>query len=136
MNVSRNSSGEFSAFLHGLNQVSDVIGFYLIPSISLVGFILNSLTLILLIRSRLTRLNTSFYDSIFCKCFTDIVVCFFGTIYMNGVCRCIGAKQIGQEWSGIYSYEYIFFVSYIGIPSLRVSLLASAYSELALIINR
>lgn len=136
MNVSTNSSSDYSALIRGLNPVSNVIGFYIIPSVSAVGFILNSLTLILIARSKLTRLNTSFYDSFFCKCFTDIVVCFFGTVYLNGVCKCLLVTEIGREWSRGYSYEYIFFVSYIGIANLRVALLASAYSELALIINR
>lgn len=138
MNASTNSSNgnEATPFIRSLNLVSDVIGLYIISIISVIGFILNGLTLYRLSTSRLTRLNTSFYESIVPKIITDLVVCFVGVFYLNAGCLCLFETQIGREWSGNYSYERILFLSIFEIPALRVSLLASGYADLALILNR
>lgn len=138
MNASTNSSNdnETTPLVRGLNQVSDVIGFYMISAVSVIGFFLNGLTLCRLSRSRLTRLNTTFYESIVPKIITDLVVCFFGVFYLNAACLCFLDTQIGREWSGSYSYGRILFISIFEFPALRISLLASGYADLALILNR
>lgn len=78
----------------------------------------------------------AFTRASFCKCFTDIVVCLFGVVHLNSTCKGLQESQIGREWSGSQSYEFIFFVYYVAVPGLRIALLASAYSELAVIFNR
>lgn len=138
MNASINSSSSgVSTFYRGLNRVSDVIGFSIIPLVSVIGFFLNGLTLYRLSKSRLNRMNTTFYESIVPKIITDLVVSFFGMFFfLNGACLCLLDTQIGREWSGSYSYERIFFLAYVKIPAVKISLLASSYADLALILNR
>lgn len=135
-NVSSNISSEDLAFILALYQVSNSIGFFAIPAVCVVGVLLNLTNLILLARSNLNRFNTTCYESIFCKSFTDIVVCFFGALNLNFACQCVLESEVGREWSGVYNYWHIAFLAYIEIPCLRIALLASAYAELAVLFNR
>ena len=136
MNTSQNCSEDLDITIK-LYQASSIIAYYVLTPISAFGLILNLLTVILLERSKLTRLNTTFYESFFCKCFCDLCVCLFGIVNMNFSCyKCILVTDIGNAWSSNSSYEYIFFISFIEVPGMRVAMLASAYSEIALILNR
>ena len=136
MNTSHNCSEDFDSIIK-LYNFTYVIAYYVMIPVSAFGFIVNLLTVILLARSKLTRFNATFYDSFFCKCFCDTIVCLFGITNMNFACiKCILVTEIGSVWSVNSSYEYIFFGTYIEIPAFRTSLLASAYSEIALILYR
>ena len=137
MNTSHNCSGDL-ALIRGLNQVFNVIAFYVLTPVSAFGFILNLLTVTLLARSKLSRLNTTFYESFFCRCFCDIIVCLFGITNMNFVCvfKCNLVTEIGSVWSSSTTYEQLFFIAFIEFPGVRISLLASVYSEISLILNR
>ena len=135
MNKTENCSEDLGLILD-LNQASYVIAYYVMTPVSGFGFILNLLTVILLARSKLSRLNTTFYDSFFCKCFCDIVVCLLFSMNANFACNCNFLNASGSQWSSNSSYEYILFISFIEYPGIRISLLASAYSEIALILNR
>jgi len=126
MNTSHNCSEDFDSIIK-LYNVTYVIAYYVMIPVSAFGFIVNLLTVIL----------PTFYDSFFCKCFCDTIVCLVGITNMNFACiKCILVTEIGSVWSVNSSYEYIFFGTYIEIPAFRTSLLASAYSEIALILNR
>lgn len=135
-NVSTNISSGDLAFILAVDKVSNNIGFYVIPTVCVVGIFMNLTNLILLIRSNLTRLNTTCYESIFCKSITDIVVCFFGALNLNFAYKSYFASEVGREWSGVYNYWHIAFLTYIEMPCLRIALLASAYAELAVLFNR
>lgn len=134
-NITRISSEDL-AFILTLYQVASAISLYVIPAVCVAGIFLNLTHLILLMRSNLNRLNTTCYECICSKSITDIVVCFFGALNLNYGCKCLLYSEVGREWSGVYSYWYISFLVYIEVTCLRISLLASAYSALAVIINR
>ena len=135
MNTTENCSEDHNLIID-LVQASNAIILYAIVPVSSFGFILNILTVILLARSKFSRLNTSFYESIFCRIICDTIVCFFGILNVNFACKCNVVTESDSEWYKTSSYEYIFFITFISWPGIRISLLASAFSEIALVLNR
>jgi hypothetical protein len=96
--------------------------------VSIIGvfFNLNSLCII-----KDNSLNFKFYDFLWCRCFCNLVVCFFG-IFFNPVLLesiiCKGSVR-PNYWE---LYLQLFFVA---VP-LRIALMSSAISDVLLILNR
>lgn len=62
---------------------SDIIGYYIIPTVSSGGFILNVLSLFILCHR---KLKNKFYRYLFCKSFCDSLVCLVGISFLNTTC--------------------------------------------------
>ena len=105
------------------NLIIDIIGYYVIPLVSLIGIILNSLLGFIL---KNNDLKHGLYKYIFVKSVIDIVVCVLGSIYIKTLCfRC-----------GNYEYERQFYAWYIVIINIRIVFTMSSISEIYLILNR
>ena len=71
-----------SNFYTTLDKISDSIGQYFIMIISIIGFVINMMMLILL--HNLKHKEKS-YDHLWFKSFCDFMVCLFGIGYLNSL---------------------------------------------------
>ena len=113
-------------FVKTVDMIAEFIGTELITVISSIGVALNLFTIILLSNA---KLKLQFYSSLWNRCFCDIFVCILGVIYMNGICFICPSVNINTFYS-------IYFNFYIKIPLIRIALIASSFSEIALGLNR
>jgi hypothetical protein len=108
------------------NQISDVIGYYIIPFVSLIGLILN-MTCINVLKN-LAKKN-EFYKFILLKAYSDSIVCLFGIGYLNN--NCLTCYQ-----HYCHNYCYMFYIGRIVRINLRTVIFASVITELILNLNR
>ena len=113
-------------FVKTIDMISEFIGTELITVISSIGVALNLFTIILLSNA---KLKLQFYSSLWNRCFCDIFVCILGVIYMNGICFICPRTDV-------YTLFSIYFIFYIKMPLIRIALIASSFSEIALGLNR
>ncbi len=95
---------------------------YIVRVISGIGILLNILSLIVIIDKRFKHSN---YSHLWCRTFCNLIVCIFGVFYLN-------FNSMASE----QSYEYLFVSLYVINIPMRTSFLASAFSEITLILNR
>ena len=109
-----------------LERISDIIGYYLITLVSIIGLILNLFSIKLLMHKTLKH---KFYSYLRCKSIFDSIVCLFGVGYLKNNCLlCIT--------NNFNSYGILFYqIHVIRIP-FRSALLASTLSEVYLTFNR
>ena len=95
---------------------------YGIRGTSIVGIFVNLFGLLVL---RDKRLVEKFYDCLFCRCFSNLVVCLLGSIYHNQPCI-----ECPANYSLVFHYMLIYF------PLMRVVFNASIICDILLILNR
>ena len=104
-------------------SIANIIGYYAIPLVSLIGIMLN-IFLSIFLKSK--KLKHSFYKYIFVKTMIDIFVCIFGAIYYKSICiEC-----------GPFTYQHLFHRWYIIMVNIRILFLMSSISEVYIILNR
>jgi hypothetical protein len=105
-----------------IKLIDQILTNYIIRLVSGTGVILNISSLILL---KDKKLKHPIYDHLWCRGLCNLIACIFGTA--NLLFYPTGTEQ---------SFEMIFITYYVvGIP-MRIAFLASAFSELSLILNR
>ena len=116
----------FLLILYEFDNISNIIGYYVITAISLIGLILNVLNIKLLMHKSLKH---EFYRYLMCKSILDSIVCLFGVGYLNNNClQCFP--------SYISTYGVLFYRLYVIKIPLRMILVASVLSEVFLTLNR
>lgn len=90
--------------------------------VSIVGTVLNLFTLLLLTNNAFKH---KFYDFLRCRCFCNLIVCAFGIVYVDVFCRGCPVNYA----------RLLLYSNLVHIP-LRMAFLASAISDVLLIINR
>ena len=110
-----------------LNQISNIIGYYLICVVSSVGLVFNLFGIKILWNTNLLKKH-KFYKYILVKTVCDLLVCLTGIGYLNNTClQCI---EVQQNVYGIIIYRFY------SIAIIRVALFSSAWSEVYLNYNR
>ena len=110
-----------------MNQISDIIGYYLISAVSLIGFLLNAILIKVLSNEDLLRKH-KFYKYILIKSICDWLVCLVGIGYLNNACTI--CDQITQNKYSTIVYELYM----IKIP-MRIAIVSSVWSEIYLNYN-
>ena len=120
----KNITNNSVEILSVLNQISDVIGLYVITVIAAIGIVTNYCFLTILSNKRLKH---KFYQNLWMKAFSDLVVCLIGVCYLND--NTYTRIENGPYWT-------LFIHLYMSKLSLRIALQASTYAEIYLILNR
>lgn len=121
-NLSSNESYPISELVMALDQVNGIVTNYASRGISIVGILVNLFNLLVLWK---IRLDKKFYDCLFCRCLSNLVVCLLGSLHNEQHCmRCLG------------DYKVIILQVYIYYPLSRISLMASIFCDVLLILNR
>lgn len=120
-NINFNESTASSAAIWA-KQAEALINNYAICVVSIVGTVLNLFTLLLLANNSFKH---KFYDFLRCRCLCNLVVCAFGIAYVDVFCR-----ECPVNYVRLLLYSVL-----VHIP-VRMAFLASAISDVLLIINR
>ena len=119
-NITNSSINSF----YVLDQISYIIGYYVITVICAIGVITNYCFLRVLSSKNLKH---KFYSNMWIKTFCDLVVCLIGAGYLNNACNECLKKM---------TYNELFYNLFIIKLPLRIALNASTYAEIYLIFNR
>ena len=111
-----------------IKYISDIIGYYIITIISVIGVVINSVCLIIMFNETLHKTN-KFYVYVIIKTIADLLVCLIGIFYLNADCLIC-------EDTVYNSYVILFLRWYIIRIPTRIIYLASSISEIILILNR
>lgn len=95
---------------------------YGIHGVSMIGTILNLLTIILL---NSHKFKHKFYNFLWCRCVCNLLVCVVGIFTQSSPCEFC-----------LYDYLDLYFLMYGVLFSTRIALFASAISDNLLILNR
>ena len=109
-----------------INQVTDIISLYAIPIIGGIGVITNISFLIILSHKSLKH---RIYQDFWIKTFFDLIVCIIGIAHFNNNCLICMNTEDTHYWILIYNFI-------IRALPQNSAFLASAYSEIYLILNR
>ena len=126
MNVSNTTSNNFVFDNALLDRISDIIGFYFITLVSIIGLALNLFSIKLLMHKSLKH---EFYKYLKCKSIFDSIVCLIGVGYLNNNC-------LHYRPNFYNTYGILFYLLYLIRVPIRMTLLASALSEVYLTFNR
>jgi len=128
LNISSNTSPPFAdltcLYLH--TYAINIIGIYLIPTISLLGLLLNSFLAYMLCDK---RLKSRCYKYILCKAVIDLLISIFGIASGPGNCLCPTCNEVDTYW-------LIFYRIYLVAVPIRILFLTSALSEIYISLNR
>lgn len=106
-----------------LQTATSILNNYLIRFISAFGIIFNLFSLFIL---KNKRLKHNIYKFLWCRTFSNLIVCAFGCLYIHTSC-------IVCENS---SHDYLFTLWYLFLIPLRMAFTCSAISDIVLILNR
>ena len=109
-----------------LDSISNIFGYYFIPILSGAGFLLNTISLIILSSS---TLKPQIYRYLRCKTIYDIIFSLIGIGFQNSVCLNCPDKVINTRLALIYTNFGIF------IP-IRVFLLCKRCMDICLTIKK
>lgn len=116
-----NGSAE-EPFKEAINSASDIVGSYIIPSVSAIGVILNIFSIFILNHRSLKH---NFYKYLICKSIINLLTCVVGMGFTNSYCR---------QCSFDENFEMLLYRNYgICIP-IRILLLTSVLSEIVIIL--
>ena len=116
----------YQKYCKELNQISDIIGYYIISIISSIGICMKLICLYVLSHKKMKH---SFYNQLWSKSFNDFLTCLCGIGYMNSL-------AFGRDFNQANSFWRLFYQWFIiGIP-LRIVFMASSFSEISMILNR
>ena len=122
-NLTHSSSA--SPFAYGASTTRNFLHKYAISITSITGIVLNLLTLLLLLNK---RFKSKFYDFLRCRCFWNLVVCVYGSFYIDYFA--VYCEKCLFDYWPLVTYTFA-----VHIP-LRIFWSASFIAEILLILNR
>ena len=127
MNNSNSSANVDSKnFKITINFITDIIGYYIIPVVSLIGICLNISTSFILKRKELKQY---FYKYLWVKSIIDSLICLIGIGYFRSLCvKCQSTK--------FNSYGILFYQWFVIKINLRTILMVSSLHEIYMITQR
>lgn len=118
-NQTNASDYQRSIFDTFLIETTAYLSEYVIPIISAIGVLCNLFGVTILSNR---KLKNKFYDFLWCRCFCNLVICFFGVFFKN--------LKIPNDYRSLFLQWYFLI-----LPS-RILFFTSSISDLLLILNR
>lgn len=117
-----NTSGSTEEPLReAINSASDILGSYIIPSVSAIGVILNIFSIFILNHKSLKH---NFYKYLICKSIINLLTCVVGMGFKNSYCR---------QCSFDDNFEMMIYRNYGVCIPIRILLLTSVLSEIVIV---
>lgn len=125
--IANNTNSSFYSNQIGyINFTSNLFGYYIIPGLSFIGFILNLSIFILLFKNNFKH---RFYKYLSCKSLIDTILCLIGIVSTNSFCHFCHENSSNTYFVFILKIYTVRF-------SLRIFLVISSFLEIFLYLNR
>ena len=126
-----NSYTNNSELIKSLTETKDILENYGIRLISIIGVVFNTYSLNVLPRKKADQsLTFKFYDFLWCRCFCNLLVCFFGIFFNPNIKLSLSCKECQSD------YWQLYLQVFLNVIPLRIAFMSSAISDILLILNR
>lgn len=109
-----------------INHISEIVGYYVIPVVSLIGILLNIFSTFILRKKELKHYS---YKYLWVKAIIDLTICILGLGYNYSLC-------LGCDSTNSNTYELLFYQWYVININTRVILAVSSLHEIYMITER